>query len=187
MNQPVIEQNRSATKYSTAEQVRRILWMVGIVLFRWSPRPCFGFRRWLLKLFGAKVGLNVHVYPSSHIYFPWNLEIGDWSSIGEWALIYNLGKVTIGEQVTVSQRVHVCAGTHDYRDPAMTLLKPPVNIEDASWICADAFVGPGVTVGKGAVVGACAVVVRAVQPWSVVAGNPAKFIKQRSIADALAK
>lgn len=179
MSQPDIQENRSAVKYGRGEMWQRLLWMPGLWLFRLSPRPCFGFRRWWLRLFGARVGHHVHVYPSSHVYYPWNLEIGDWSCIGEWALIYNLGKVTIGERVTLSQRVHLCAGTHDYRDAAMPLLKPPIVIGSSAWICADAFIGPGVTIGDKAVVGACSVVVKDVAEGAVVAGNPARWIKQR--------
>ena len=179
MSAPAIDQNRAAVKYTPAEQCRRVLWMLGLWIFRASPRPCFGFRRWWLRLFGAKVGAHVNIYPSAHIYYPWNLEIGDWSSIGEWALIYNLGRVTIGEKATLSQRVHVCAGTHDYTDPAMPLLKPTISIADSAWICADAFVGPGVHVGEGAVAGARSVVIKDVPAWTVVAGNPARMIKMR--------
>lgn len=183
MNRPSIEQNRAAEKYTPREQFRRVLWMAGAFVFRLSPRPLFGFRRWWLRLFGATVGQHVHIYPSAQIYFPWHLEIRDWSSIGEWALIYNLGPVTIGERVTLSQRVHVCAGTHDYTDAALPLLKPPVTIHDSAWICADAFIGPGRTVGEGAVVGARSVVVKDVAPWTVVAGNPAKFIRRRVLGE----
>jgi putative colanic acid biosynthesis acetyltransferase WcaF len=171
--------NRQAAKYSKAEQIRRLLWMVARPLFRFSPRVFFGWRRFLLRLFGARVGKAVHIYSSANIYFPWNLEIGDWSSIGEWALVYNLGPVRIGENVTISQRAHLCAGTHDHRDPALPLLKPPVVIGDQAWVCADAFVGPGVTVGEGAVVAARAVVVKDVGAWDVVAGNPARLINKR--------
>jgi putative colanic acid biosynthesis acetyltransferase WcaF len=183
MPAPSIAENRAAVKYTKVEQMRRILWMAGAWVFRLSPRPCFGFRCWWLRLFGAAIGREVHVYPSAVIYYPWNLQIGDWSAIGEWALIYNLGRVTIGERATLSQRVHVCAGTHDYRDASMPLLKPPVFIENSTWICADAFVGPGVTVYEGAVVGARSVVVKDVPAWSVVAGNPARVIKARAMSD----
>jgi putative colanic acid biosynthesis acetyltransferase WcaF len=110
-----------------------------------------------------------------------NLRIGDWSAIGENALIYNLGQVTIGQRVTISHGAHVCAGTHDYRDPRMPLLKPPIRIEDQAWICADAFVGPGAVVGEGAVVGARAVAIKSVAPWAVVVGNPAQPIKKREL------
>lgn len=176
-----IDSNRSARKYSRNEQLCRILWALAAPLFRFSPRICFGWRRFLLRLFGAKVGYATHIYNSAIIYMPWNLTIGDQSSIGEWALIYNLGRITIGNRTTISQRVHLCAGTHDYTDPALPLLKPPITISDQAWVCADAFVGPGVTVGEGAIVGARAVVTRDVEPWAIVAGNPAKFIKQRKL------
>jgi putative colanic acid biosynthesis acetyltransferase WcaF len=123
----------------------------------------------------------VHVYPSTRVYFPWNLTVGDWSAIGEEALIYNLGPVVIGQKTTISHRAHLCAGTHDYTRPDLPLLKPPIAIGDQAWICADVFVGPGVTVGEGAVVGARAVVVKNVEPWTIVAGNPARVIRRREL------
>ena len=174
-----IARNRKSQKYYRTDLVKRILWLAGSVLFRLTPRPLFGFRRFILRCFGAKVGAHVNTYPSTRIYFPWNLEVGDWSAIGENALIYNLGPVTIGEKVTISHGAHLCAGTHDYTKPDMPLVKPPISIGDQTWVCADAFVGPGVTVGECAIVGARAVVMKDVEPWSIVAGNPAKFIKRR--------
>ena len=110
---------------------------------------------------------------------PWNLEIGDYSAIGEDALIYNLGKVTLGNNVTVSHRAHLCAGTHDYTEATLPLLKPPITLADNVWVCAQAFIGPDVVIGEGGVVGAAAVVTKNVGSWSVVAGNPAVFIKKR--------
>lgn len=175
--------NRSVRKYNSPELIRRILWLFADTLFRFSPRPCFAWRSWLLRVFGARVGRDVHVYPSTRIYYPWMLEIGDESAIGEDALIYNLGKITIGKQVTISHKAHLCAGSHDYTDPTLPLLRPSINVEDQVWICAEAFVGPSVTVRVGAVVGARAVVVKDVEKWSVVAGNPAKKIKHRVLQD----
>jgi putative colanic acid biosynthesis acetyltransferase WcaF len=116
---------------------------------------------------------------------PWELTIGDWSSIGEDALIYNLGHVTVGQAVTISQRAHLCAGTHDYTREDMPLLKLPIAVEDRAWICADAFVGPAVTVGEGAVLGARAVATKDVAPWAVVAGNPARRIGSRPTMSTL--
>ena len=136
----------------------------------------------MLRLFGAEVGKHVHIYNSAVIYFPWNLEIGDWSAVGEGALIYNLGRVSIGSKVTISHRAHLCAGTHDYRRSDLPLLKPPIFVEDQVWVCADAFVGPGVRIREGAVIGARAVVMADVHAWTVVVGNPAKSIKTRSIS-----
>jgi putative colanic acid biosynthesis acetyltransferase WcaF len=176
--------NRAARKYSAAEQVRRVLWSAGQWLVRRSPRPAFAWRRFVLRAFGARIGREVHVYPSTRIYMPWNVEIGDWSALGEDAFIYSLGHVTIGESVTLSYRAHVCAGTHDLRDPLLPLLKPPVRIESGAWIGTEAFIGPGVTVGSGAVVGARAVVVRSVPAQTIVAGNPARPIGRRDIKDA---
>jgi putative colanic acid biosynthesis acetyltransferase WcaF len=177
-----IDSNRAACKYSRREQLRRILWALAAPLFRCSPRVCFGWRSFLLRRFGARVGRGTHIYNSAIIYMPWNLTIGDQSCIGEWALVYSLGPVTIGSRTTISQRVHLCAGTHDHTDPVLPLRKPPIAIGDQAWVCADAFVGPGVTVGNGAVVGARAVVTRDVEPWVVVAGNPARMIRKRVLA-----
>ena len=176
-----ISGNRSIQKYSGKEFFLRILWGGAQWLFRFSPRSCFRFRNGLLRLFGARVGKQVHIYPSVCIYFPWNLEIGDDSSIGEWTLVYNLGKISIGERSTVSHRVHLCAGTHDYRDPLLPLLKSPIFIGDEAWVCADAFVGPGVTIEAGAVVGGASAVFADVSSWDVVGGNPARFIKKREM------
>lgn len=176
-----IQKNREAVKYSKKELMLRILWAPASWFFRLSPRPFFGFRRFLLRLFGAQVGKEVNIYSSSTIYFPWNLKIGEYSAIGENALIYNLGIVDIGKNVTISHLAQICAGTHDYLDPAMPLLKLKIVIEDNAWICTQAFVGPGLRIGEGAVIGAGAVTVKDVDPWSVVGGNPARFIKKRII------
>jgi putative colanic acid biosynthesis acetyltransferase WcaF len=176
-----VEKNRRARKYSSGELARRVLWTLAQPIFRFSPRPCFGWRRFLLRCFGAKVGHGVHVYPTATIYFPWNLEAGDETAIGERALIYNLGRVTLGPRVTISHGAHVCAGTHDHTKPDFPLLRPPIMIGPEVWICADAFVGPGVTIGEGAIVGARAVAMKDVRPWSIVVGNPARETKRREI------
>jgi putative colanic acid biosynthesis acetyltransferase WcaF len=173
--------NRAAVKYSRNEQLRRAAWAVGRWLMVLSPRPCFAWRRTVLRLFGARVGQHVNVYPSCHIYMPWNVSIGDGSALGDDVLVYSLGKVVIGRRVTVSYRTHVCAGTHDFSDPALPLLKPPVTLEDDVWVGTEAFLGPGVTVGAGAIVGARAVVVRNVAPRDIVAGNPARTVGVRKI------
>jgi putative colanic acid biosynthesis acetyltransferase WcaF len=175
--------NRAARKYSRAEQLRRIGWGLGRWLVRLSPRPCFGWRRAVLRLFGARIGAQAHIYASAHLYMPWNVEIGDWAAVGEDVLIYSLGKVRIGKHATLSYRAHVCAGSHDLEDPALPLLKPPVCIEEGAWIGTDAFIGPGVTVGRGAVVGARSVVVKDVVPFNIVAGNPARVIRRRILRD----
>jgi len=174
-----IDANRRTCHYSRAILLKRVLWSLCRPLFVWSPRPLFGWRNALLRLFGAKIGKNVHIYSSAKIYMPWNLSIGDWSAIGEGVLVYNLAPVVLGAKTTVSHGAHLCAGTHDYTLPELPLITKPILIEDQVWVCADAFVGPGVCLGQGAVVGARAVVMRDVAAWCVVAGNPAKEIKRR--------
>lgn len=174
-----VKENRQATKYTSSEMMRRVLWTLAQPLFRFSPRPCFGWRRLLLCSFGATIGQSVHVYPSATIYFPWNLEVGDESAIGEQVFIYNLGRVTLGSRVTISHRAHLCAGTHDHTKPDFPLLRPPIRIGSDAWICADAFVGPGVTVGEGAIVGARAVAMKDVNPRTIVVGNPARESRKR--------
>lgn len=176
---PDIQANRQSIKYGRSEMLRRVLWLFGCILFRFSFRTMFGWRAWLLRLFGAKVGKNVHIYNSATIYMPWNLTIGDDSAIGEHAYIYNLGLIDIGARSTISHKAHLCAGTHDYTLTSLPLIKDGIRIGDNVWICADAFVGPGVNVGEGVVVGARAVVMKDVASYNVVAGNPAVVIKKR--------
>lgn len=171
--------NRKSAKYSRKELLLRLVWGMAIPLFRFSPRTLFAWRSFLLRLFGARVGRQVHVYNTATVYMPWNLVIGDWSCIGEHAYIYNLGMINIGSKTTISHRAHLCAGTHDYESPDLTLVKPPINVADQAWICTDSFLGPGVSIGEGAIVGARAVVTKDVDPWVIVAGNPAKAIKKR--------
>jgi len=176
-----IAKARAARPYSRTEYAGRVLWALASPLFRFSPRPLHAWRRTLLRLFGATVGRDVCIDPSVRIMIPWNLCIGDESSLGDRALVYNLGRVTIGARSTVSHLAHLCAGSHDYLDPALPLLRLPIEIGSDAWICSQAFVGPGLTVGDGGVVGACAVVTRSVEPWTVVAGNPATLVRQRAM------
>ncbi len=176
-----VARNRAARRYSRRENARRVLWDLVTPLFRFSPRPCFGWRRLLLRAFGARVGREVHVYPSTVIVMPWNLALGDFASLGEHVFVYDLGPISIGARATVALRAHLCAGTHDLRRADLPLQKPPIVIGAQAFVAADAFVGPGVTVGEGAVVGARAVVMRDVPPWTVVVGNPARAVRTRTI------
>lgn len=178
-----IDVNRTVRKWSNRELLGRVLWSVVSPLFKFSPRLCWGWRRWLLRVFGAKIGKEVQIYPSVQVFIPWNLEIGDWSSVGFDAVLYNLGKMRIGQRVTVSQRAHLCGGSHDYRDPTMPLLKSSIDIGDDVWLAADSFVGPDVSVGNDAIVGARAVVMKPVPAGAVVVGNPGRVIRFREKED----
>ncbi len=160
------------------------MWSLVKILFRYSPRIAFVWRNFLLRLFGAKIGKHVHIYNTVEIYMPLNLKIDDWSAIGEHAYIYNLDVISIGSKTTISQRAHLCAGTHDYEDPALQLITKPIIVQDNVWVAADAFVGPGVTVHEGAVIGARAVVMKDVEAHAVMTGNPAIKIKSRKITNS---
>ena len=177
-----IKSNRSTRKYSNREMLFRLCWGCVQPLFRFSPRPCFAFRSMLLRLLGARIGRRVHVYPTAKIFFPWNLEIGDDSAIGDGVFLYNLGPLQIGKACTISHFSQVCGGTHDYSKVDLPLIKCENWIEDGAWVCANAFIGPGVRVGNYAIVGAGAVVTKDVEPFHIVAGNPAKFVKKRVLS-----
>jgi putative colanic acid biosynthesis acetyltransferase WcaF len=179
--------NQAARKFSLREQILRVLWSGGRVLFWLTPKPFFSVRRGLLRLFGARVGNHARVAASAVVYMPWNVELGEWSAVGDNVLIYSVGKVRIGKGATVSYRAHVCAGAHDFDDPALALTKPPVVIEDDAWIGTEAFIAPDVTIGYGAVVGARAVVLKDVPPLNVVSGNPARTVALRKPSQAPAQ
>lgn len=174
-----IDANRAAQKWTWREQAGRVLWALASPLFRLSPRPLWGWRRAMLRAFGARVGRDVHVYPTTRIVIPWNLTLRDGCAVGDHAILYALGPITLGTRATVSQYVHICAGSHDWRDPAMPLTKPPITIGADVWVCADAFIGPDVTIEDSAIVGARAVVTKNVAPRTIVAGNPAREIGKR--------
>ncbi len=179
-----IQSNRKARNYSNRELALRVVWAFLSPVFRYSPRLLYSWRNLLLRSLGASIGWDVCIHPRARILFPWNLRVGDESAIAEDALIYNLGAVTLGKKVTVSHGAQLCAGTHDFQQATLPLLKPPITVEDCAWVCTEALVGPGVTVGTGAVVGARAVVMRDVEPWAIMAGNPARKIGERRIGPA---
>lgn len=181
MNKKIdIAANRNAQKWTKRELLGRLLWeSFGARLFAWSPRHAWDWRNAVLRLFGAHIGADVRIDPSARIAIPWNLNIGNQVGIGARAELYSLGSITIGNCATISQNAHLCAGSHEFRQADMRLTKPPIRICEGAWICADAFVGPGVTIGDFAVVGARAVAVRDVAPGVMVAGNPAVQIGQR--------
>lgn len=172
-----VNSNRAAPKWTRREKFGRLLWSMAKPLFRLSPRPMWGWRRVLLRTFGASVGEQVQVYPSTHITIPWNLTLENYSAVGDHAILYALGPIRIGARSTVSQGAHLCAGTHDISDSARPLLKLPISIGNDAWVCADAFIGPGVVVGDGAIVGARAVAMKDIPPNTIVAGNPARYLR----------
>jgi len=161
----------------------RALWgMVWLLLFRPSPRPLHVWRVMLMRAFGAKIGHGVRVYPSARIYAPWNLRMGEFSILGDYVNCYCVGLVDIGSHAVVSQYSFLCTATHDYEKAEFPLVVAPIRIGGKSWIAADAFIGPGVSIGEGAVVGSRSNVFKDVEPWQVVGGDPARVLKRRQLS-----
>ncbi|MBA3315520.1 MAG: putative colanic acid biosynthesis acetyltransferase [Planctomycetaceae bacterium] len=170
----------SPSEHSFLNKLGRVAWgATWLLFFRPSPKPFYAWRRMLLRLFGAKVAVGARVLPSVKIWVPWNLTLGRFTRIGDGVDCYCVGPVTLGDYSTVSQRAFLCGASHDVSDPTMSLVVRPINIGASAWVCAEAFVGPGVTVGKGAVVAARGVAVKDVEPWTVVGGNPVRFLRKR--------
>jgi putative colanic acid biosynthesis acetyltransferase WcaF len=184
MTTSVIQTDRHVcpSPHSFGNKVLRLLWGVAsAVLFRSSPWFWQVPRRLLLRLFGAKVGRGVQVMPSVKIWAPWNLVLGDHATVSHGVDLYSVDRIEIGAHATVSQRSFLCTASHEVDHPNMPLTHAPIRIEDGAWVCAEAFIHPGVVVGVDAVVAARAVVVKDVLPRQVVGGNPARFIRERFV------
>ena len=166
--------------FSLYNRIARFLWQfVWLFLFRPTPPPMHAWRCWLLRIFGARIASGCHIYSEVRVWAPWNLMMARKSCLGPRVNCYCMAPIVLGEFVVVSQGVHLCTGTHNYNLISFPLLAAPITIESHAWICADAFVGPGVSVGEGAVIGARSVVIRSQPRWMVCAGNPARPIKAR--------
>lgn len=166
--------------YPLSEYIRRFLWeWVQATFIRLSPKRAHGWRRFWLRAFGAKLTSTSFTKATTIVRHPWLLEMGEWSTLAEDVEIYNLGWIRIGSQTTISQRAWLCAGTHDYTKFDLPLIRPSIVVGDGVWVCAGAFIGPGVTLGHNAIVAACAVVTKDVAEATIVGGNPAKLIKPR--------
>ncbi len=153
--------------------------IVQATLFRGSPKIAFGWRRFLLRLFGAKIGRDVLIRPSARIAYPWKVSIGDRSWIGDEAVLYSLAEITIGSDAVISQRSYLCAGAHDPEDPAFTQIGEPITIGAECWLAADVFVAIGVSIGNGTVVGARSTVLHDLPPAMICYGYPARPIRER--------
>ena len=165
--------------FGLRHRLTRFAWAICWTLLASWTQPLHGWRRFLLRAFGAKVGKGVYIAPSARIWFPGNLVLDDYAAIADNTDVYCMATITVGKYAVISKRAHVCTGTHDVDDPQFPLITAPITIEDYAWVAADAFVGPGVTVGKGAVLGTHGVTVRNLRPWTIYAGNPVREIRAR--------
>ncbi|WP_294348927.1 putative colanic acid biosynthesis acetyltransferase [uncultured Sphingobacterium sp.] len=180
-----IDISKYQNSMSRSNQIKRIIWNLVWMLFA-RPLPRSLGNKWkliLLRLFGAKVNKTAVVYSTVKIYQPWNLEMKEYSCLAPDVDCYNVGKIIIGAHATVSQKSYLCAASHNIQSVNHELISSPIVIENQAWIGADAFIGMGVTVGEGAVVGARAAVFKNVEPWTIVGGNPSRFIKKRELTN----
>jgi putative colanic acid biosynthesis acetyltransferase WcaF len=183
---PPIEQKRLQSPWSTREKIGRMLWsIVQASIFRLSFHNWYGLRNALLRMFGAKLGRDVRFRRTAKIEIPWNLDFADGVTIGDHVILYSLGMIRIGARSFVSQYGHLCAGTHDATRSDYPLVLAPISIGEDVWIAADAFVGPGITIGDRAILGARASAFSDLPPDMICVGNPAKPIKPREFRRVL--
>lgn len=161
----------------------QLWWLVQASLFRTSPQFAYGFRRWLLRIFGAKIGLGVLIRPSVTITYPWKVKIGDYAWIGDDVVLYSLGEINIDKHAVVSQKSYLCAADHDYKQPDFPIRAQKISVGAEAWIAADVFIAPGVSIGRGAVIGARSSVFSDMPPMMVCFGYPCVAIKRRDSED----
>ena len=159
----------------------QLWWFVQATLFRLSPQFMYGWRRFLLRLFRAKIGKKVIIRPTVKITYPWKVKIGDYSWIGDNVTLYSLGNIEIGKNTVISQKSYLCTGSHDYTKNDFPIYAKKISIEDECWIATDVYIAPGIKIGKGAVIGARSSVFNNLKGRKIYIGSPAKFVKNRDI------
>ena len=189
MNFNPIQTNQRSVK---EKLVQRIWELARVVLYLPTPFFMRGWRRFIVAVIARLykrsdvsncISKSASLSRTAKIDYPWNVSIGPHSSIGNNAWVYAMDNITIGENCCIGGDVRLVTGTHDINSATFDLMTRPIRIENDVWVATGAIVLPGVTVGEGAVVGAGAVVTKDVEPWTVVGGNPAKFIKERVLKD----
>lgn len=180
LNQMHNQDTFTGPSFSLRNRLARVLWgCVYLLLFEYSPKPFHQWRAFILKIFGAKMGSGVHVYPKVKIWAPWNLELGDECGIANGVILYSQDKIKIGKRTVISQGAHLCTGTHDYTHPGFPLITKPISIGNHVWIATEAFIHPGVVIEDGCVIGARSVVTKSMPAWMICSGHPCIYIKPR--------
>jgi putative colanic acid biosynthesis acetyltransferase WcaF len=168
--------------FSLGQRLARLLWHAAwLSLAAWTPHQMQPWRRMLLVLFGARIDRSAMIRGSVRIWWPANLSVGAHASMGPGVICYNVAPVSLDDFAIVSQRAHLCTGTHAIDDPAFPLVARPIAIGRNAWVAAEAFVGPGVAIGEGAVLGARAVAFEDLEAGGVYTGNPAVLRRRRRI------
>ncbi len=177
--------NEGGSSFSFRHRLVRIVWnFVWFVLASWTPPPMHRWRVFLLRLFGGRVHWTAHVYGSTRVWYPPNLEMAEHACLGPRTSCYCMAPIHIGRNAVVSQDACLCAGSHDINDPNFQLIVKPIVLGAGAWVAADAFVGPGVTIGDRAVIGARGVQFKDAESDGVYIGNPARLVKRRCISRA---
>lgn len=171
----------------------RALWLEFITGFLWwhvSFLPFHSLRRLYYRLFGMTIGRGSTIHMMARIYDPAHITIGEGTLIGERATLdgrkqlpHSQGGLTIGSHVDIASEVMIWTSEHDIHAEDMRPVEAAVTIEDYVFIGPKAIILPGITIGRGAVVAAGAVVTKNVTPGTIVAGVPAKEIGTRNITE----
>ena len=169
--------------YQRSVVLVQLWWIVQATLFAWSPQFFYGWRAFLLRLFGARIGKGIKIRPTARVTLPWKVTLGDYCLIGDDVVLYSLDNIEIGEHTVISQRSYICTGTHDLERVSFDLITQPVKIADQVWIAANVFVAPGVSIGQGCVVGVSSTVFDDLPEGMICYGSPAKPVKPRKIPE----
>ncbi len=162
--------------------MRLIVWEVSWGVFcSWTPKPLYRWRLFWLRLFGASITGTPFVHQRARIAIPWNLTLRHRACLGDRTNVYSLSRIEVGEHATVAQEAYLCTGTHEIDDSSFALKTAGITIKPYAFVGARAFILPGVTIGEGAVVGACSLVTKNIAAWTVNAGNPSRKIRNRSV------
>jgi len=157
----------------------QLWWIVQSTIFSWSPQVLYGWRRFLLRLFGAKIGKKALIRSTVKVTYPWNISIGDYTWIGDDCVLYSLGRIDIGSHVAVAHKVYFNTGGHDYDQITFDIYAKDLVIEDECWITNDVYLAPGITIGRGTVIGARSTVLKSIPSGKVCVGSPARVLKDR--------
>ncbi len=181
MRHHYIQKSPYDSPWTKKQRIKMVLWEYVWLLFCiWTPKPANFWRLFWLRLFGCKVFGKPFVHQRARIQIPWNLILNDRACLGDRTVVYNLGLIEIMEHATIAQEAYLCTGTHAFNNSSMSLITSSITVGKYAFVGARSFIMPGVIIGEGAIVGACASVFKNVAPWTVVGGNPAKFIKVRN-------
>lgn len=173
---------KGAPSFTLKHRLLRVVWGgVWLLLASWTPAPLHRWRVFLLNLFGAKIHPSAHVYGSVKVWYPPNLIMAEHACLAPRVNCYNMNIISIDKHAIVSQDATLCGGTHDIRDKNFQLITKPIYIGEGAWVAASAFVGPGVTIASGSVIGACGVVFKDTVENGIYTGNPAQLIKMREV------